>query len=102
MFEVYTREVEINGNKYLLKPLPGKYLSKLYHLATVFEAASKEDNFMAALDEKSTQYMFELCYESMKSSYPGTDAAVIESFVSQNLMKIIPVVVEVNLNHAQS
>lgn len=102
MFEIYQREVEINGTKYTLKPLSGKYLPKLYSLVSVFDKVGKDDAFASALDEKTVEIMFTVCFESFRSSYPNEPAEKLEAFVSQNLVKIFPAVVEVNLNNVQS
>lgn len=99
MFDVYKKTVTINNVSYELKPLSGKYLPKLYSLLGQLQGADSE-GLLKALDEKGVATMFEVCFETFKASYPQEDVGKIESFVSQNLVLIFPVVVEVNFGDA--
>lgn len=99
-FEVFTKEVEINDEKYELRPLTGKYLPKLYAVSSKLGRFDEDsqDEFLDALDEEVVSKIFELAVETFRKSYPDQDEEQVEQWVAQNLMVILPALIEVNLN----
>ena len=100
LFEIYTKEIELNGDKYQIKPLSGRFLPKLYKVMGEFEKhKGKDDNVsMEALSEEVIKDLHILATETFKASYPNTKAEEIEAFVSQNLLQLLEGLIEVNLN----
>lgn len=99
-FEVYKKEFRIANNPYELLPLPGKFLGKLYSVVGKLQGISGEGgDVFAALDEKTVSDLHEIATEMFARSYPSKDRAELEMFVSQNLVEIIPAVVEVHFNN---
>lgn len=101
MFSVKTTEIEIEGEKYELKPLTGKYLPQIYSIVQKMQEANpdgKEDaNTLAAFDKQTVEDLHEVCLETMKKSYPSQDTKELEDWVSQNMLLLIEGVFTVNL-----
>lgn len=98
MFEIFTKEVEIKGEKYTLRPLSGRHLPKFFKVLKALEGSGKTaDDFLTNLDEESMGLAHELCLETLKASYPDKEVALLDQFVTQNLLQMMPVLVEVNL-----
>lgn len=104
MFEIYSKEIEIDGLTYKLRPLSGRFLPKLYAIISKFEGVKEgEDNTEAAfklLDEDSISKLHELMLETFKKSYPKEDPEKLDEFISQNMLKLFGPLMEVNLNMA--
>ena len=102
MFEVFTKEVEINGTQYKLKPLSGRFMPKFFKVLKALEKASKsEDEFVQHLDEEAMGHAHELVLETFKKSYPQEKVEQLDEFVSQHLNELLPALAEVNM-HDQS
>jgi hypothetical protein len=106
MFEIYTQEVEINGQKYNLKPLPGKYLPTLYSLLGKFTPKeSKEGEEVKEVDTGSELFkdkeavaeIYEMVFETLKISYPSEPVDKLALFASQNLLKFLEPLIKINL-----
>jgi hypothetical protein len=96
LFETYTKEVEIKGEKYLLRPLAGRFIGKLYSVIGKLQGSDEKD-MLSKLDEDTMTKMYDICFETFKSSYPKEDESKVSAFVSQNLMKLIEPVITVNI-----
>ena len=96
MFEIYTKEVEIGGKTYSLRPLSGRFIGKLYSVIGKLQGSDEKD-IMSKLDEDTMTKMYDICFETFKSSYPKEDEIKVSAFVSQNLMKLIEPVITVNI-----
>jgi len=96
LFEIYTKEVEIKGEKYLLRPLAGRYIGKLYSVIGKLQGTDEKD-LLSKLDEDTMSKMYDVCYETFRSSYPKESEETVANFVSQNLMKLIEPVITVNI-----
>jgi hypothetical protein len=96
MFETYDTEVEIDGQKYTLKPVSGRYLGKLMNVVRKFQGKS-DSNIIESLDEEAVANLYEVSLETFKKSYPSEDVAKLEAFVTQNLFKLIEGVMKVNI-----
>lgn len=100
-FEVFTKEIEIDGDTYEIRPLTGRFLPKLYAVSSKLgqvDEDADEKEFLKALDEDLVSKIQELAVETFKKSYPREDEEKLEQWVGQNLMSLIPPIVEVNLN----
>jgi hypothetical protein len=100
LFEIYTKEVEIDNRIYKLKPLSGRYLPKLYKLIRKFEG-KKEEEISQVMDEETIADIYTLAFETFKRSYPDMDEDKLDSFVSQNLMVIFEPLVQVNMKNVE-
>lgn len=100
MFEIYSKDVTIEGKVYTVKPLPGKFLPKLYKLVGKLQGISGEgDNVLEIIGEESIGDLHILASEMFARSYPQQAREDIEMFVSQNLLAVLPVVLEVHFNN---
>lgn len=101
MFEIYTKEVEIKGEKYKLRPLSGRFLPLLYQVMSVFDEITKESgenkDMLKAFDEKTTTNLHIIAMETFKKSYPDVDEVALDEFISQNLMTVIESIFTVNM-----
>lgn len=106
MFDLYIKEfkiIEANGNTsvYKLKPLTGKYLSKLYNtimkLQKNTEGKTEDKLDLSVFDTETISTLHELALETMAASYPKEDRDTLDRFVSQNLMQLIEPIVSVNI-----
>jgi hypothetical protein len=107
-------EAHINPNKTLklkrengeedtftLQPLPYKYLPKIFQLFNKLKdldgVGEEETNkFFEVFDKETIELLQELCFETMKRSYPEEKDNVLQDFVTSNLFEIFPVIIEVN------
>ena len=103
-FDIYIKEVEIEtctGKQILrLRPLSGRFLPKLYSVLKSFGmggTAVKPEELFDSLDEITIKNIHELILETLKKSYPEQKEVILDEFVSQNLLKLINALVEVNL-----
>lgn len=101
IFEIYKKEVKLplrNGKEITLelRPLSGRFLPKLFSVASKFSADEK-DQMKLFEDEKSISDLHSIVLETLVKSYPTEDRAVLEDFASQNLFKLIEGVIEVNI-----
>lgn len=106
MFEVYSEEIEIKNQdgtieKYRIKPLPGKYLAKMYNVISKMEGSGGGDIDLSSFNEKTMEDLHEICFETFKRSYPNEKVEDLELFVSQNLMKLVEGVFKVNINNEE-
>lgn len=109
LFEIYKKEVEIAGKKFQLRPLSGRYLGKLYFIAEKFSSLSDDKEteeergkkFLKAMDEETTQQLFDVSFQMFIKSYPQENKEALEDFVSTHLIEILPVLLEINFNNKQ-
>lgn len=102
MFDIYIHEVEIDGEKYRLKPLSGKYLSKLFNIISSSNIKEGEDIDMSSFDESMLLSMHEVCLKTLETSYPQEDKDKLDIFVSQNLMALVEAVFKTNFKEARN
>ena len=100
MFEVYKKEVEMvdatgNKNKFLLKPLSGRWLPKFY--SAMKKLSPKKGEEEQSVSPEAIGELHELVMETFKKSYPDQEDDNLDEWVSQNLMKLIEPIIEVNL-----
>lgn len=105
MFDVYKHKVKIStrlGEKeFELLPLSGRYYKKLMSVVSKFpQKEDDQDKFIENLDEDMVGKLHELCFETLKYSEKVTEPKELEQldlFVSQNMMQLLPGVIEVNV-----
>ena len=111
-FEIYTKEVEINGKTLKLRPLDGKHLPVLWSVMTESNTDStvSEDKLKKMSEEEKAELvkgMFtednmtkihKLCLHTMVRSYPEQNVDALEDFVSVNLMELFSAVTTLNMN----
>ncbi len=93
-----------NGEEdiFTLKPLPYKYLPKIFKLLNSLKdmdkIEGKEDasKLFEILDEETISLIQELELETFKRSYPEEDVKVLEDFIMSNLFEIMPIIFEIN------
>jgi len=103
MFEIYRKEVKIKDNNgdeqvYNLRPLSGRFLPKLYKVLKAMNANKDEENPIDAFEEDVVDALFTVVLETMKASYPDRKVEELDMFVSQNLLKLMVPIIELNVN----
>lgn len=100
-FDVMSEEVEINGDKYILQPLGGEYIPVVYRILnkgkTVVKDDEDDDSILEALDDDMMRDLHTVGLATFKKSYPNIPEEKLDSFVSQNIMKLMPVLIKVNI-----
>jgi hypothetical protein len=98
MFEIRTKELKIENDTYILKPLKGDSLPALWGVLTKLGKEVDEEGKpkLESLDEETMRKIFNLCFDTFKKSYPSESPEKLEYFVSQNLWSIFPAVMELN------
>lgn len=105
MFEIYTKEVEINGQKYMLRPLSGRHIQKFYNVVSKLNigGSSKEsedeavNKLVDALASGAGEDLHYLALETLKKSYPQEDEEKLDEFVTKNLVNLVSAIVVVNM-----
>lgn len=112
MFELYTKEVEIAGQKYKFRPLSGRYIGKLYKLTMAMSKARDEasaenpgasdevlnkETMVRFMTEENVLNLHTLSCEMVKASYPDQDPQHVDEWVSQNLLEMLGPLNEVNM-----
>lgn len=100
-----------NGEEdaFTFQPLPFKYMPKIFNLMknmsklkkfqdADLDKLSDEDTemFFSAFDEKTMESMRELIMVMMKHSYPNEKDDKLEKFAAANMMKLFPILFELN------
>lgn len=100
LFEIYTKEVEVNGETYKLRPLSGRFIGKLYGCINKLgvEEGMSEKEAAKNLNGEAMADLHDITLETFKKSYPKEDESKLDEFVTQNLTKLIQPIIEVNLN----
>lgn len=91
----------------ILKPLPAKYLPKLFKISKIFDNKNINDSNIS--DDEKNSKMLELLSEdnvlediaevvtvTIKKSYPEMEDSLVDDFVTINLFTLFPLVFEVN------
>jgi hypothetical protein len=106
--------VEIGEDKFDLKPLPWKFLPKVNKLIMKMARKTKSLNMKEGMDidemtdeqleaafnifdEDNKDLIYELCFETMKVSYPKIDEKLLSDFASNNAIKLIQPIVKLNM-----
>lgn len=101
-FSIFTKEVEIDGTTYKLRPLSGRFLPKLYAVISKIDLKEGEDvsneEMMKMLDEANIVNLHFIALETFKKSYPDKNVDELDEWVSQNLLNLLGSLIEVNLN----
>jgi hypothetical protein len=112
VFEIYTKAITIKtaggDREFKLRPLSGRHLPKLYKVMKVFMAedvderlpeAEKNRQFFDKLAEDTIVDLHSMLVETLVKSYPQDSKEEIDEFVSQNLIALLPALIEVNFNN---
>jgi len=111
MFEIYTKEVEIkepSGNlvKYKLRPLSGRFLSRVFDIVKVLskqdidKTLSKEEQAKKSFDafsEDVVNKLHSVVFETLKASYPKENHEQLDAFTSQNMLYFMDAVISINM-----
>jgi hypothetical protein len=102
IFDIYTKEVTINGQTYKIRPLSGRFLPKFYKVIGKLSegnADGKQDVNPTKLfeDAEAMEALHTIGLETLKKSYPETKVEQLDEFVSQNLLKMLEVLIQVNM-----
>jgi len=104
-FEKYMnlgKEVEVDGEKYLLKALTVEHLPKFLKLMKVFSKLGPEqsaEQFFEHLDDNSIDIIQKLLVETAKVSFPEewkSNEDAVKVFLQKNMMILLPVIFELN------
>lgn len=104
MFEIYTKEVEIDTlmgkEKFRLRPLNGRHFPKLMAVMTNLKSNGSEDanNTLSKIDETTSANLHYLILETLKKSYPNEDVEKLDEFTTQNMFVLITPIIELNIN----
>ena len=113
MFEIYSKVATIETPKGSLslniRPLSGRFLPKLYSALGKLDfsqdetipTAQRMKEFLKSLDEDAVTKLHEICFETLKASYPSEPKEELDLFVSQNLLQLFPIVLEINLGQVK-
>lgn len=96
-FEVFSKTVKIKGDEYTLRPLSGRYLPKLYEVASKLGKGDDEEDILDNLSEEVVQKLHDLALQTFVTAYPQEDKDKVDLFVSQNLLEILPALIELNM-----
>ena len=97
MFEVYVKEVKIGDDVYRLKPLGGDYLPLLYDVVTNLKQDKDGNIDIESLNGDMMGNLHKVCLATFVKSYPNEDKGKLDEFVTQNLMKLIAPIFELNI-----
>jgi hypothetical protein len=95
------------GQKITIKPVNGKYLKVLFAVTNKLSSVSSESLsdeesagvFLSALGELDLDSVFEMCKDSIKHNFvTAEDLEQIDYFVSNQFLKLLPLVVKVNMS----
>jgi hypothetical protein len=101
---IRTKELDIEGQKYNIKPLTGKYLGKFFGVlkaVSKLKENSKPEEILDALDENTVTNLHLLTMESMKRSGIKMEEEELDMYVAQNLFTLMGPVLEVNMPKGQ-
>jgi len=103
MFEIYENTIEIEGENYIIKPLSGKYIGLLFEVIKDLDVEDKEDEkaILQKLSADVIAKLHEICFQTMKKSYPEQQDDKLSDWVSQNLFNLVKPIVKVNINNKQ-
>jgi hypothetical protein len=112
VFEIYTKAITLKttggDREFKLRPLSGKHLPKLYKVMKIFMGqeeteglteAEKNQKFFDKLNEETIADLHSMLVETFVKSYPQDSKDEIDEFVSQNLIALMPALIEVNFNN---
>lgn len=105
MFEIYTKEVEIDTlmgkEKIKLRPLNGRHFPKLMSVMTKLQSDGSEDakSTLLRIDEATSANLHYLILETLKKSYPNEDVEKLDEFTTQNMFALITPIFELNINN---
>ena len=99
MFEMFSKEVEIDGVQYKLRPLSGRFIGKLYSVMKDFNVSKnmKEEDAIDAISGEAMEKLHLLAFETFKKSYPDKNEEELDEWVTQNLMLLIAPIFEINI-----
>jgi hypothetical protein len=100
-FEIRTKEIEINGQHYRIRPLSGRFLPKFYAILEGMQGMDtenmKDGDMFKFLNEKSVENLHKISLETLKKSAPKISEEILDEFVSQNLLSMFQGIMEVNM-----
>lgn len=113
-FDIYTKEVEVDGKTLRLRPLDGEHLPLMWSILTESDTSSamdkedveklseaeKSEMVKGMFTEENMRSIYKLCLHTMVRSYPKKDKEGLEDFTSLNLMKLFSVITDLNMNRA--
>jgi len=100
-YDIKTKEIEINGKHYNIRPLSGRFLPKFYAILEGMQGMDtenmKETDMFKFLNEKAIEKLHKISFETLKKSDPKANEELLDEFVSQNLLTMFQVIMEVNM-----
>lgn len=103
MFEVYSKKTVIDGHEYKVLPLSGEFLPTLFELLKKLfpdgETAGdlSDEDFMKKLSGDVVKDVHLLCKVTLKQTYPEVPDKDLDLFVTTNMWRLFPVMLEVNM-----
>lgn len=94
-FSIYKHTFELDGDKYTLRPLSGEHIDKVLELMTKLDKGNKDEE--QKMDASTLKLFREIAFETFKKSYPEQSAEVLDEFVSQNVLRLLEPIIEVNI-----
>jgi hypothetical protein len=100
LFDIYVKEIEVEGEKYTIRPLTGRYIGKLYGCIGKLgvKEGMSEQEAAESMNPEAMADLYEIALETFKASYPKEDENKLAGWVTQNLTKLIQPIIEVNIN----
>jgi hypothetical protein len=81
----------------IIKPLTTDFIPLLFSVAKRLPKTETE-NLLDVLTSEVIEDILKLCDATLKASYPSLDDSLRQEFVSCHYLKLLPVIVEVNLD----
>lgn len=91
MFDVYTHEFKLGTDTYRLVPASGEHIKLAFDV--VEKLSGKEDGQVSA---EALDKLHKLALATFIQSYPNEDKKKLESFVTQNITKLVEPIMKVN------
>lgn len=106
-FKIFTKTVKVADQEYNLRPIKGEHLGLVFELADALTSVSKDTEHLSEQEKTSlmlgvfkgdtSRKAYTVVYETLKRSYPDVDSEVLEDFTTQNMLVLLPEIIELNL-----
>lgn len=105
MFSTRKEQVVIDDETYIFRPLGGKLFAQFFKLIHKMSELDLDFNNPKAssslFDEETARILHDLCFHSLKKSYPQEKDEVLDEFVTQHLFQLMEPLMKVNMPEAE-
>ena len=97
---IRTAQIEIDGKQYIIRPLTGKYIGKLFtvmkSMSKIKEGSSPEEIF-SVINEDTATALHELIYATLQKANTGMNPEELDEYVTQDMFKLMGKILEINM-----